>query len=101
MAEYLPVRTGDWVREDTLCQNLEPGIAPSRENAYIIREFDVTEKVLQSMCELLRNSYSITRDSYPQRYIDTITMTCNMSIGQSAAKNVSMQYAIKNKPSTR
>ena len=44
-----PVRIGERHRRSTLCRNLEPGIAPSRLNAYIIRELDVTEKVLRSM----------------------------------------------------
>src|SRR6267154_1959195 len=44
-----PVRIGERHRRSTLCRNLEPGIAPSRLKAYIIRELDVTEKVLPSM----------------------------------------------------
>jgi hypothetical protein len=41
-----PVRIGERHRRSTLCRNLDPGIAPSRLKAYIMREFDVTEKVL-------------------------------------------------------
>ena len=50
-----PVRIGERHRWSTLCRNLEPGIAPSRLKAYIIREFDVTEKVL---AERARNKQS-------------------------------------------
>jgi hypothetical protein len=45
-----PVRIGERHRWSTLCRYLEPGIAPSRLKAYIIREFDVTEKVLRQAC---------------------------------------------------
>jgi hypothetical protein len=41
-----PVRIGERQCSSTLLRNLEPGIAPSRQNAYIIREMDVIEKVL-------------------------------------------------------
>jgi hypothetical protein len=41
-----PVRIGERHRRSTLCRNFDPGIAPSRLKAYIMREFDVTEKVL-------------------------------------------------------
>src|SRR5579863_5594501 len=41
-----PVRIGECHCRSTLCRNLDPGIAPSRLKAYIMREFDVTEKVL-------------------------------------------------------
>lgn len=43
-----PVRIGERHRWSTLCRNLDPGIAPSRLKAYIMREFDVMEKVLPS-----------------------------------------------------
>jgi hypothetical protein len=46
-----PVRIGERQRPSTLLRNLEPGIAPSRLNAYIIRELDVIEKVLQHVEE--------------------------------------------------
>jgi hypothetical protein len=42
-----PVRIGERQRRSTLWMNLEPGIAPSRLKAYIMRELDVIEKVLQ------------------------------------------------------
>lgn len=41
------VRTGDFRFASTLWKNLWPGIPPSRAKAYIIREFEVTEKVPQ------------------------------------------------------
>lgn len=41
-----PVRIGERQRRSTLWKKREPGIAPSRLKAYIIRELDVTEKVL-------------------------------------------------------
>ena len=41
-----PVWIGERHRRSTLCRNLDPGIAPSRLKAYIMREFDVMEKVL-------------------------------------------------------
>jgi hypothetical protein len=41
-----PVRIGECHRRSTLYKNFDPGIAPSRLKAYIMREFDVTEKVL-------------------------------------------------------
>jgi hypothetical protein len=46
-----PVRIGERHRWSTLCRYLEPGIAPSRLKAYIIREFDVIEKVLPQACD--------------------------------------------------
>lgn len=55
----IPVRMGDWKRVSTLCQNFEPGIAPSRENAYIIRELDVTEKVPHKNIETMITTYVI------------------------------------------
>ena len=42
-----PVRIGERQRRSTLWKKREPGIAPSRLKAYIMREFDVTEKVLR------------------------------------------------------
>ena len=41
------VRTGDLRLGSTLWKNLCPGMPPSRAKAYIIRLFDVTEKVPQ------------------------------------------------------
>jgi hypothetical protein len=41
-----PVRIGERQRRSTLWRNLDPGIAPSRLKAYIMRELDVIEKVL-------------------------------------------------------
>ena len=38
---------GDLVRELTLWNSWCPGMPPSRANAYIMRLFDVTEKVPQ------------------------------------------------------
>ena len=46
-----PVRIGERHRWSTLCRYLEPGMAPSRLKAYIIREFDVIEKVLPQACD--------------------------------------------------
>jgi hypothetical protein len=43
------VRMGERHRWSTLCRKLEPGIAPSRLKAHIIRESYVTGKVLPSM----------------------------------------------------
>ena len=43
----IPVRIGDLVFSSTLWKNLWPGMAPSRENAYIIRLLDVIENVPQ------------------------------------------------------
>ena len=40
-----PVRTGVLRLASTLWKNLEPGNAPSLEKAYIMREFDVIEKM--------------------------------------------------------
>lgn len=57
---------GDWKRVSTLCQNFEPGIAPSRENAYIIRELDVTENVPHKNIETIMMTYitvTIKKDS--------------------------------------
>jgi len=42
----IPVRMGDFHSVLTLAKNLCPGIPPSREKAYIIREFEVIENVL-------------------------------------------------------
>jgi len=42
----IPVRMGDFHSVLTWAKNLCPGIPPSREKAYIIREFEVIEKVL-------------------------------------------------------
>ena len=43
----IPVLIGDLVFSSTLWKNLWPGMAPSRENAYIIRLLDVIENVPQ------------------------------------------------------
>lgn len=42
----IPVRMGDFHLLLTWAKNLCPGIPPSREKAYIIREFEVIENVL-------------------------------------------------------
>lgn len=47
MSAHVPVRIGDLVLSETWCQKRWPGMAPSRENAYIMRLLDVTENVPQ------------------------------------------------------
>ena len=46
VASAEPVLTGDLHRLLTLLKKVCPGIPPSRAKAYIIRELEVTEKVL-------------------------------------------------------
>src|SRR3954447_17416939 len=59
----------------TLRQILEPGIAPSRENANIIREADVTDAVPQKNCA----THAITsRNSAHLRLIDVSQMYVTM-----------------------
>src|SRR5258707_8944651 len=56
-----PARIGERHRSSTLCRNLEPGTAPSRLKAYIIRELDVTEKALPSV---QRQNANVNTDAY-------------------------------------
>jgi hypothetical protein len=46
MMNSSPVRIGDFHFALTYAKNFDPGIPPSRANAYIIRELEVIEKVL-------------------------------------------------------
>jgi hypothetical protein len=57
------VRIGDLKRVSTLCQKLDPGIAPSRENAYIMREFEVTENVPHKNIETMMITYGFTMNN--------------------------------------
>ena len=68
-----PVRIGDLKRVSTLCQNLDPGIAPSRENAYIMREFEVTENVPHKNIETMMITYGFTMKDIIFTFIDCKT----------------------------
>lgn len=63
---HIPVRIGDWNFSSTLCQNLDPGIAPSLENAYIILELDVTENVPHKNIETIMMTMSTIAPFVPQ-----------------------------------
>lgn len=66
---------GDFHLVLTRAKNVWPGMPPSRAKAYIIREFEVIEKVLGKRPEpqvffLLNKS-----ETHPQKYIAPMTMT--------------------------
>lgn len=70
--KYAPVRIGERYLSSTLWKNLEPGSAPSRENAYIIRLLDVIENVLLVLLVLV---LGFKCHSYPQKNIAPMVMT--------------------------
>lgn len=72
----IPARMGDFHSVLTWAKNLCPGTPPSREKAYIIREFEVIEKVLcRGKYKWLTSRVYESVVTYPQKYIAPMTMT--------------------------
>lgn len=74
--ESIPVRVGDLSLVLTRLRNLDPGMAPSRAKAYIMREFEVIENVLG----INKGMFKRKGLSYPQKNMAPITITYDSAV---------------------